>query len=93
MALERKATNGRNLGTYESSERNRSSRTKVDLIHAHPGVALGAVGHDAIVAGKGDHCAVPSAHCPIVSLEELNIQETESGHPPGSQAGSRIALG
>ena len=57
MALERKATNGRNLGTYESSERNRSSRTKVDLIHAHPGVAIGTVGHDAIVASKGNHDA------------------------------------
>jgi hypothetical protein len=57
VPLERKATNGSNLRTYESSERNGPSCTKVDLIHAHPGVAIGTVGHDAIVAGKGNYDA------------------------------------
>ncbi len=61
MPLERKATNGRNPGAHESSERNGPSCTKVNLIHAHPGVALGAVGHDAIVAGKGSYGACGEA--------------------------------
>ena len=55
MPFERKATNGRNLGAYESSERNGPSSAKVNLVHAHPRAALGAVSHDAIVAGKRDY--------------------------------------
>ena len=55
MPFEHKATNGGNLGAYKSSERNGQCSAKVDLIHAHPGVALSAVSHDAIVAGKGDY--------------------------------------
>jgi hypothetical protein len=55
VPFEHKATNGRNLGAYKSSERNGPSSTKVNLIHAQPGVALSAVSHDAIVAGKGEY--------------------------------------
>jgi hypothetical protein len=55
VPFEREATNGRNLGAHESSERNRPSSTKVNLIHAHPGVALSTISHDAIVAGKGNY--------------------------------------
>ena len=57
MPLEHEATNSRNLGAYESSERNGARSTKVNLIHAHPGVAFSAISHDAIVAGKGEYDA------------------------------------
>jgi hypothetical protein len=55
VPLERKATNARHLGACDSSKRNGPRCTKVNLVHAHPGVAFGAVGHDAIVAGEGHY--------------------------------------
>ena len=55
MALDRKFTDDRHFGAYDGGKRDGPGCAKINLVHAHPGVALGAVGHDAIVAGEGEH--------------------------------------
>ena len=57
MPLERELSgdNGRNFGARDGGEGDRPGCAKVDFVHAHPDIALDAVGHDAIVAGEGDY--------------------------------------
>ena len=55
MPLDREPLDGRHFSPYDGGEGDRPGGAKVDLVHAHPGVALGTVGHDTIVAGEGDH--------------------------------------
>lgn len=82
VPLERKATNARHLGACDSSKRNGPGCTKVNLVHAHPGVAFGTIGHDAIVAREGDYGASGEAvtidgsdgrDCKAMSISEEDV--------------------